>query len=50
MDLLLCPSWGNFVAATAGDGGPTPLRDACPRCAGTEFEDVGTGRVVETGD
>lgn len=50
MEMVMCRSCGNFVPAIGDDEHRTPKKDRCPECDATEFEDIHTEHVVQTGD
>lgn len=50
MDLLMCRSCGEFVAATWIDGEILPRVDACPDCGAGEFKHNETDTIVTVDD
>ena len=49
MAMLMCLSCGHFVHAVREEGTLLPKKDSCPECAGSEFKNVHTDRVVDAG-
>ena len=40
MELLLCVGCGNFVIAVRRGSAVEPIREACPECGGSAFEEI----------
>lgn len=50
MELVMCRSCGEFVAASWTDGEIVPQVDACPDCGAGEFKHNATGTIVNVDD
>jgi hypothetical protein len=49
MAMLMCLGCGQFVPAVREEEILLPKKDRCPECAGSEFKNVHTDRVVDVG-